>query len=556
MIPEARAITPQEQTVKITDTHDDAFITEVGIGIDSSLVTIKDPGMDIRAYLVFRELDINYWEPLENATLRLHTSTTLSFDADSSVTIYGMKLSDLQLEGFLIPSTVLNIGYTNAHTDYNTSEFYGSQWHEIDVTDIVEELIRNPNWDGDGSAGTETGDAIGFHIFGAEGDEKRYFYDLKVGNGLEAQLVIHWNHEPPPPSGPGTPTFNETYRGYHIFVVNYLSRNRTGEGFDVNWNLLNVTKLQEHDVTGSINPQNDTWVFASSLSKAEMGSLYNDTGVADIYSFFVRFKVNVTDVYTTSDGDDVIPGYCSISSLEPIGINGLLAGDAGEWAGLASQVEKNDELYRFFMREHKGTSEWLGQESRSQWFSDQAGDMIYVEFMVDCSGDTNWMSYELFDDPGFKNRIYYYFRLMEKATGPFRYPQMMASIGFAGTAYNTFHQYTYLESPLVENTTWSIVDENGTTVVIGLDEYDDALIFVDDLLGADPEDPDPPGEEWDDTGPFTRFKTRLYFLILGLTLFFGPMFFFAYQRPSGYQFVIGLFIMFVGIAFLISVGSV
>ena len=105
----AGAITPQNQTVHITDTHDDMFITEVGIGIDSSLVTIKDPNMDIRSFLVFRELDINYWEPLENATLRLHTSNTLDFDADSSITIFGIALSDLQVEGWLLPSTVLSL---------------------------------------------------------------------------------------------------------------------------------------------------------------------------------------------------------------------------------------------------------------------------------------------------------------------------------------------------------------------------------------------------------------------------------------------------------------
>jgi len=130
-----------------------------------------------------------------------------------------MALSDLQLEGYLIPSTVLSLGFTSAHVNYNTSEFDGQQWHEINVTDIVEELIRELHWDGDGHAGTETGDAIGFHIVGAEGHDKRYFYDFKVGNGLEAQLVIHWNHEPPPPSGgpPGSYDYEEEYRNHTIW---------------------------------------------------------------------------------------------------------------------------------------------------------------------------------------------------------------------------------------------------------------------------------------------------------------------------------------------------
>ena len=283
MIPEARAITPQSQTVKIIDTRDDMFITEIGIGIDTSLVTIKDPNMDIRAFLVFRELDINYWEPLKNATLRLRTSNTLSFDADSSISVYGMALSDLQYEGYLLPSTVLSIGFTDAYTNYNTSEFYGGQWHEINVTSIIEELIRTPNWDGDGADGTETGDAIGFHLVGAEGDDKRYFYDFSVGNNFEAQLVLHWNWIPPPPAGDPQADFNETYRGYNIWTVDPdIDENRTGIGADVNWNIINVTGLSEADAGSCIEKMNATWIQAVNFRKAYVGSIYNDTGSLNI----------------------------------------------------------------------------------------------------------------------------------------------------------------------------------------------------------------------------------------------------------------------------------
>lgn len=218
-LPQVQAITPQEQTISIIDTHDDKFITEAGIGIDTYLCHIMDPTMDITSYLVFRELEINWWEPLKNATLRFRTTVSLDFEADSSVTIYGMKFSNLQDEGVISPDFVLSVPITSAYVDVNTSQFYGQQWHEVNVTNIVEELIRSHTWDGDGHAGIETGDSIGFIIFGAEGYDTRWFIDYYYGTpSLASQLVIHWNHEPPPPVGvPSSASYNETLGNWTIW---------------------------------------------------------------------------------------------------------------------------------------------------------------------------------------------------------------------------------------------------------------------------------------------------------------------------------------------------
>ncbi|GAG93647.1 unnamed protein product, partial [marine sediment metagenome] len=86
------------------------------------------------------------------------------------------------------------------------------------------------------------------------------------------------------------------------------------------------------------------------------------------------------------------------------------------------------------------------------------------------------------------------------------------------------------------------------------DTYNDTTAFIDGV-DPDPEDPNP-ADSWDDIGPFTRFRMRFYFLIMGFALLFGPLFVFSYRRPTGYAFVIGLFIMLVGFSFLIHVGSV
>jgi len=95
----------QTQAIDIDNTAHDGFITEAGIQIDSHLAHILDPNMDIRAFLIFLDVEINAWDYLDNATLRLTSASTLPFDADSSVTVYGMAGYDLQkLSGLAIYS--------------------------------------------------------------------------------------------------------------------------------------------------------------------------------------------------------------------------------------------------------------------------------------------------------------------------------------------------------------------------------------------------------------------------------------------------------------------
>lgn len=544
MIPEGRALTPQSQTVKITDTHDDMFILETGVGIDSSLVSIKDPNMDLRAFLVFREIDVNYWEPLENATLRLHTSNTLSFDADSSVTIYGMKISELQDSLPLTAGNVLSIGFTSAHTDYNTSQFYGSQWWEIDVTDIVEELIRNPNWDGDGHAGTETGDAIGFHIVGAEGDDKRYFYDYSVGNGLESQLVIHWNHEPPPPSGFPDADYNDTYRGYHIF--NYT----TGESW-VDYGLYNYVYVQGGEFT-IVDDQTLRGVNIVARDDDDFRLVrYRDELGQTFTKGTVLFGINVTRVNDKSGGAHrayfaALWGH-SNANLSVYQIDNTLK-DACLLM-FESPDDADDNIILFSIHTHDS----------GLWNIKRTGEYNITEdqtfaFNVTWDYPTESFFIDIYNDTSFTDLIYHMNR---------------TNYAPINTAYNWEFAFNTLSNPNQDTSEvdfntiseeyaekWAVVDENGTTIADDLDSYDDALIVIEDELGADPEDPDPPGQDWEETGPFTRFRTRLYILILGIALMFGPPIYFAYSRPSGYEFVIGLFIMLIGLAFMIASGSI
>jgi len=99
-----------------------------------------------------------------------------------------------------------------------------------------------------------------------------------------------------------------------------------------------------------------------------------------------------------------------------------------------------------------------------------------------------------------------------------------------------------------------VADKNGTIISGPFDLLEDAEDFI-ETYDPDPQDPNP-GGTWQDTGPFTRFRTRLYILLMGFGLLFGPLIYFAMRRPSGYEFVIGLFIMLVGYSFLIAAAGI
>jgi len=564
LIPKVGALTPQEQTIHITDTHDDAFITEIGVKIDSILCHVKDPNMDLHAFLVFRELKVNWWEPLENATLRLRTVSPLSFDADSSITIYGMKMAEIQDLGWLTPSDVLSVGYTSAYVTYNTSQFYGSQWWEINVTDIVEELIRNPRWDGDGHDGTETGDAIAFHILGVEGYEKRYFTDFKAGDGYEAQLVIHWNHEPPPPAGYEDAEYNGTYRGYHIwnYTVSY--------GMNFNW--VNFTDWSVEDPMNVITVVNSTHLDGYSKNLIHNGK----TGYSILYNTSVEnwgtrtFSWKLHHLDDGGANDEPFVGLWSIAKTGAAPGPLKNYGDANEAiAGFCifDYDPQTDDYYKigFWIYEDSSLS-FPGKFSMPIPASSQ---QLWTHIEWNMSADLPYVQAWTFNNSAMTSEYLLIFHDLTDSdywpTPPTSYNQEFL---FQTTYYMTT-DYSYGNLTMIsyapddpdiptseDEIIWIITDENGTTIDDDLDDYEETIIVIDEILGADPEDPDPPAEGWAEEGPFTRFRTRFYFLIMGLFMLFGPLFTFAYRRPSGYAFVIGLFIMLVGFSFLIHVGSV
>lgn len=556
----------ETQNIYIVDTINDGFVTEVGNWFyQTGSVSILDPNMDITAYLVFRDLEINRWEHLNNATIRLYAPGLLPEDLDSSVTIRGVKVNNFL--GFENGAQVTQVAKTSAFVNVNTSAFTGG-FQYIDVTEIVRELTSVATWTGDGHSGTDDKDNLGFVILGAEGSEARYFYDFSLGNNLGPRLTVVWGDEPAPPAPPGAPPtapdpiFNETIGNNTIWEIPDpdLNENRTGAppaipvGIHVNWNVVNLTDLTEFDPGNDIIRQNGSWASVSTMLKSAIGSIYNDTGApANITSFFARFAVNVTAVNSAIAGNDPIPGLMALSTSAPTGAGGMGYGVAGEWIGLMLQVNQDDQRWRVVVRDRDGVADALG--GTSTWFFEVGAGMLYFECRIDTTA--GYVNYNIFNDPLYRDLNQTRSYAITLADAPFRYSQLVVGMAQAGGSLVSMQYYTFLTPvDLGGTTTWCVSDINGTIISCDFDNYEDAKDFADDLLGPDPSDPDPPYQGWPQEGPFQRYRTRLYILLIGAFLIFGPLISFSLSRPSGYEFTIGVFIMVVGFALLIAAGSV
>jgi hypothetical protein len=528
---------PSSQTVSISDDQDDFFVTEIGVGFNSPLVTILDPNMDIRALLVFRDIEINFWNSIDNATLRLRTGNTLSFDNDSSVTIYGVKESDFN--GYGAPSSVLSAPLTTAHVNYNTSQFYGDVTHEIDVTEIVDELKSDPYWDGDGyTPGTGDTDHMGFIILGAEGHETRYFIDYSSGSGQEAELEIHWDHSlPPPPGYPGA-DYNETYRDLDIWSIN---------ASEVGW--INYGNYNFYDISGgeALQIVSDTELIGTAI-RAGSSDDFRLHRSNPSNTDFVLMSINISDVQDANGASKMNPAHLfghANANKSVFDIDNDL--NSGVFLTITTPTNNTDQIFAFAITTHKAGlynriygTEYNITRDRDRYFLNISYDYPNKDFIV-----------SVYNDSGFSNLL--------ETVSRVGYANILTGYGHE-YAFNTESRATYSDrvsfnTLVTGGITWIGTDENGT-VIVESDSYDDILIQIDDYLDPDPLDPDPPSEGWDPTGPFARFRVRFYIFILGVVMFWGPLTVWAYQRPTGYQFVIGAFIMLVGCAFMVAAGSV
>ena len=545
----------QDMTRHIENTNQDVFVLETGVAIDANFMTVLSPDMDIRGMLFFEDIKINHWEVLINATLRLRTFHARSFDAESAITIYGVRdygrfgSSEKGSGAPGSPSAILGLPLTDALVNYNTSQFFGTSWKEIDVTVLVNEMKGDRHYDGPGSDSSNRGDNMIFMIFGAEGHDPRSFYDFRAGNNLEAQLVLHWTDSPPPPPGG---SFNESYRGLNIFEIDHNGENRTGANHTVNWNKLNMTHLTEIDSGNAITVNDATRTSLSAFVAQQINSLYNDTGGLGVNSYFVRFAVNVSGVTNPEVANDRVATVAGISTASPVGGGGLMEGAGGDFVGLVMTINTNDEQFTFRLMDRSGVNRQYSASVGN--FEEDDNEIIYIEY----DAHNTWESVRIFSDESYQNLLFEDERTYATAVGPFRYPQIISSLSFGLSKIDTAEYYTFLTDVLPENKTWVVIDPNGTKIdpCQELSTYEAAILCIDDRLGIDPDEPTPAAQDWPETGVLTRFRTRFYILFIGFIMIFGPLISFSLHRPDGYTFTIGCFIMLIGFSLWISAGFV
>ena len=122
--------------------------------------------------------------------------------------------------------------------------------------------------------------------------------------------------------------------------------------------------------------------------------------------------------------------------------------------------------------------------------------------------------------------------------------------------YNPVDRGEFILLSAENGQSWIVTDENGTIVKDDCETLECAEAFIDEIVGVDPDEPTPAGQGWPGSGVLTRFRTRFYILMIGIGLLFGPLFIFAFSRPSGYEFTIGMFVMLIGFALMYAAGQV
>ena len=97
-----------------------------------------------------------------------------------------------------------------------------------------------------------------------------------------------------------------------------------------------------------------------------------------------------------------------------------------------------------------------------------------------------------------------------------------------------------------------ITNINGTIIDNDCPDLDCAKDKIDIIMGYDPMDPDP--LPWAGSPALlNRFAMRRYFLMVGWGMFWGPIWFFCYRRPSGYMIGAAFIFMLIGLGLLLQI---
>jgi len=182
-----------------TETDDDGFITAIGNHFrDTPYLRLRSPTTDIINGLRFRDLSIPQDAKINNATLFVRTFHT--YDAGLVLsTIYGVNENDAYA---FTTSGDFTRAYTTNHVVWNVTDVNGNSWHNVSVTNIVQEIISRYGW--------RSGNDLAFIILADSGEPRREFASIDNNIIYRPRLDITWAVTPPSPSDDAPPPYNDT----------------------------------------------------------------------------------------------------------------------------------------------------------------------------------------------------------------------------------------------------------------------------------------------------------------------------------------------------------
>lgn len=556
----------QSQTIQVNQASDDGFVLSTGVLFNSDLLQLQDPMLVTYTFMAFRDVDINFWEPLNNASLFVRGGGTLTFDPDAYVIIRGiLPLGATYPTGVpanIGPDDVLNLPRTTAYVRWNISDVYGPNWFNVSITPIIEEIKNDARWDGDGNIFGGVGDDIMLVIFSAP-NVLRFVHAYDSDPNRAPYITINWDLAPSPPVGVGEVEYNSTYRGITIwretddwFNYTMYNQSRSDVGNEIvyiGYDKYNTTNIRDEDALRlQYNWTEPVPVNASGWITRKFGIDLEDfqnvnpaeAGYITLIWCIHNHDTNITRFYNGTD--DV--------------------GEGGVFMSIETDTASNNVRFEFRSGEEKGVGiQYATGGDVSPWYG-QAGAPYRVYIKIQFN-PTTWA-----------HRTTYY---SDPEMTTITHSDADTFVEVAGWGVIDFST-AYLENVLLgsgdpqnpHDGDWVRIEHfrfnedrafiptfpNGTAIPIcpgPFDTIEECQACIDTFLGGpDPFEPDPPGQDFPQTGGFTRFRMRLYFLAIGLSCLTGPMLFFAWKRPSGYYVACGLIIMLIGLGLIISIGQI
>lgn len=273
------------------DETDDAFITGVGNYFgDTPYLFLRDQTTSLLVGTRFRNLAISQGEKINNATLFVRSIYDYPAAGDISVTIRGDDIDDSLAFN---DSGSFTRTHTSSYVVWNISEVNGNAWHNVTVTNIVQEIIDRPGW--------ISGNDLSLLFWAIKGTPRREFASVDGNPAYTAYLSISYGEDPPEAQIPTIQAnatipyndteeyvwvYNHTYRGIDVYIATEIGK----------WLNFSTFTVMGGDA-GKISGLNDThfqatnvYTYSDVYMRRDFGAYRDNTSEVVAVRFGIRWE--------------------------------------------------------------------------------------------------------------------------------------------------------------------------------------------------------------------------------------------------------------------------